>query len=130
MENNLDKGRALFRQQERAKQDRDEREQKLKNRSSWTKAEISHWLDDYLVSLRKKLGTGLHINCDKYEKSILVMGPFPIGLDISVITYNLLQEDDIELTQSVLESIEFRITFPSTATLGLRRKKTGKSILQ
>lgn len=122
MENNFDKGKALFRQQERekerAKQVRAEREQKFKYQTSWTKTEISYWLDDYLNALRTKLGPGLHLKCDKSEKTILVMGPFSIGLDISVGGYQLLKEDDVELTKTVLESVEFIITFPSKYTLG------------
>ena len=122
MENNFDKGRALFKQQEIAKeiakQVRAEREQKIKDQNSWTKTELSHWLDDYLATLRIKLGPGLHLKCDKSEKTILVMGPFSIGLDISVVGYQLLKEDDFELTQTVLESVEFIITFPSKYTLG------------
>ena len=122
MENNFDKGRALFRQQERekeiAKQVRAEREQKFKDQTSWTKTEISCWLDDYLTALRTKLGPGLHLKCDKSEKTILVMGPFSNGLDISVGGHQLLKEDDFELTQTVLESVEFTITFPSKYTLG------------
>jgi len=76
------------------------------------------------MSIRKKIGPGLHINYDDFIKTVLILGPFSFGIDISVGNHTLLKEDDNEITQSVLDSIEFRIFIPSSYTLDTEKNYT------
>lgn len=117
MRSSFEKGTDLFQERERSNQEQEEHQDELRSRSSWTKAEITNWLDDYLLALQKKIGPGLHVNYDKFNKSILVLGPFPFGLDIDVVGHSLLRNEDEGITPDVLKSIEFRLIIPSTLTL-------------